>query len=115
VSEKREAGEVTGFEWLRRDRAREVEEPVGETTVPGLPRIGAPPKRRKRKKTGKRSNPDYEQASAYVRKKVYRRVKQALLAQEGKVEYSALVESLLVRWLDEVGWPLEDEEEEASF
>lgn len=100
----------SGFGWLRERRRPAEEGTAGE--VVGVPGVSdAPPRRRRRKKTGKRSNPEYEQASAYVQRRVYRRVKQALLAQEGKVEYSALVEALLIRWLEEVGWPLEDEDD----
>lgn len=109
MSEDREQG---GFGWLARRQQREPD-PVdeageGSRTVPGMPAAST---RRRRRKTGKRSNPHYEQASAYVRRTVYRRVKQALLAQEGQVQYSDLVESLLLRWLDEVGWSLDEEEE----
>jgi hypothetical protein len=46
-------------------------------------------------------------AGARIRKDVRRRVEQALADPEvGEgTNYSLLVESLLVRWLDEVGYP----------
>lgn len=48
---------------------------------------------------GKRSNPDFEQTTVYIRKETHRAVKIALL-QEGKgQEFSELVESLLSTWL----------------
>ncbi len=48
---------------------------------------------------GKRSDPDYEQTTAYIRKQTHLGVKIALL-QEGKGrEYSELVEELLAEWL----------------
>jgi hypothetical protein len=100
------------FGWLR-ERRRSGGEGTQNTTDFEVPGIGtAPPSapRRRRKKTGKRSNPEYEQASAYVRKKVRRRVTQALAAQEPRVDYSQLVEALLIRWLEEVGYPLEGED-----
>lgn len=111
MSEEREQG---GFGWLKERRRSAGERPGGGADVVGIPGVeGAPTgrRRRRRQKTGKRSNPDYEQASAYVRRKVRRRVTLALAAQEQKVDYSQLVEALLVRWLEEAGYPLEDENE----
>lgn len=47
---------------------------------------------------GKRSNDEYRQVSAYVRKDTHRRVKMALLEEDR--EFSELVEELLNDWLD---------------
>ncbi len=47
---------------------------------------------------GKRSDSDYRQVSAYVRRDTYRRVKLALL--EENREFSELVEELLQHWLE---------------
>jgi hypothetical protein len=48
---------------------------------------------------GKRSDPDFEQVTAYIRKHTHQGVKIALL-QEGKgQEFSELVEGLLAKWL----------------
>ena len=48
---------------------------------------------------GKRSDPDFEQITAYIRKQTHHGVKIALL-QEGKgQEFSELVEGLLAKWL----------------
>jgi hypothetical protein len=46
---------------------------------------------------GKRSDSDYRQVSAYVRRDTYQRVKLALLEEER--EFSELVEELLQHWL----------------
>ncbi len=46
---------------------------------------------------GKRSDDDYRQVSAYIRKDTHRRVKIALLQEER--EFSELVEELLSDWL----------------
>ncbi len=46
---------------------------------------------------GRRSDPAYKQANAYLPKDLHQEVKVELL-KEGK-EYSVLVEELLVRWL----------------
>lgn len=82
----------------------------------------APPARRSRQKTGKRSNPDYKLAPAYVREEMHDRamqslrdpeIKKALLGEleewgvvhkSGKPSYSDLVELLLVQWMERVGW-----------
>lgn len=87
----------------------------------------APPARRSRQKTGKRSNPDYKLAPAYVREEMHDRVMQALrdpaLKDEllgelkewgvahkaGKPSYSDLVELLLVQWMERTGWHDEGE------
>ncbi len=48
---------------------------------------------------GKRSNADYRQVSAYIRKDTHRRVKMALLEEDR--EFSELVAELLENWLAE--------------
>lgn len=87
----------------------------------------APPARRSRQKTGKRSNPDYKLAPAYVREEMHDRVMQALrdpgvkdellgelkewgvAHKAGKPSYSDLVELLLVQWMERTGWHEEAE------
>jgi hypothetical protein len=54
------------------------------------PRRGRPP--------GKRSHPDFEQITAYIRKDTHHAVKIRLL-QNGRQEFSELVEELLGQWL----------------
>lgn len=65
-------------------------------------------KRRNRAKTGKRSNPDYVMAGAHIHRDVRYRVEKALVSAKEpgkkKPEYSELVEGLLRRWLDEIGY-----------
>lgn len=56
-------------------------------------------KKPKTKTRGKRSDPDYEQVSAYIRKETYRKVKISLLEAEEKQDFSDLVEALLSDWL----------------
>lgn len=78
-----------------------------------VPGANSRPKRtRNRAKTGKRSNPNYVMAGAYVERGVREQVDRALAEMRTpggkKVEYSDLVQSLLVRWLEEVGHPLEE-------
>ncbi len=49
-------------------------------------------------RAGKRSNDEYRQISAYIRKDTHRRVKIALLEEDR--EFSELVEELLSEWLE---------------
>jgi hypothetical protein len=79
--------------------------------IPGATR-GAT-RRRNRPKNPKalRNDPGRMMAGARIRRDVRRRVDQALadpvVSEGGKTNYSLLVEALLVRWLEEVGYPLE--------
>lgn len=102
MSENR--GETGGaFDWLGAG-GRRAAEPEQETFAPR-----APARRRQTGRGGKAKNPNYHQASAYVRKDVYRRVRQALVSgEEDGPDYSTLVESLLIDWLEENGWEVDD-------
>lgn len=117
--EGRREGNMANALRTRRRRAPEVPSAQRPPT--------SPTGRRNRKKTGKRSNPDYMLASAFVHRAVYERVRQALLSgdvkrevlldlaergvlhQAGKPLYSDLVEMLLREWLEGVGWDLDEE------
>lgn len=50
---------------------------------------------------GKRSNAEFQQVTAYVRRDTYRRVSMKLLDRESKGEFSGLIEELLQKWLKE--------------
>ena len=83
--------------------------------VPGIGRGGMRERRRRnRPKNPKalRNDPERMMAGARIKRDVRRRVDQALadpaVVGEGGTNYSLLVESLLVRWLGEVGYPLEE-------
>lgn len=52
-----------------------------------------------RPKTGKRSNDDYRQVSAWVRKDTYTRVQDRLYVKEDRREFSDLLQTLLEDWL----------------
>ncbi len=56
------------------------------------------PRKKAEPVAGRRANPDYCQANAYVLKSVRRSVDRALLDLDG-MDYSTLVEELLVKWL----------------
>jgi hypothetical protein len=82
---------------------------VGVGAHAGVPGVA---RRRNRPKdpNALRNDPGRMMAGARIRRDVRRRVDQALADQavvgEGGTNYSLLVESLLLRWLDEVGYPV---------
>lgn len=104
--------ESEAFSWLdtpmsgqpRRGPIEDGEALGASARIPGVGQGRA--RRRNRAKTGKRSDPNYVMAGAYIERGVRERVDNALvnLRQPGekKPEYSDLVQSLLVRWLQEV-------------
>ncbi len=57
------------------------------------------PKQKLGRPKGKRSDPDYEQVTAYVKKETYTATKIALLSEGNKQEFSQLVQELLEQWL----------------
>lgn len=90
-----------------------VDPPAG---VPGVSRVTPGVTRRRRRNRAKnpkalRNDPERMMAGARIRRDVRRRVDQALadpaVSDGAKTNYSLLVEALLVRWLEEVGYPLE--------
>lgn len=99
---------------------REQEErrarPLG--VVPGVAGVRSGPGRgrsgRPRDPGALRNDPARMMAGARIRRDVRRRVDQALadpaFSGDGKTNYSLLVEGLLVRWLDEVGYPMGEAE-----
>ena len=96
---------------LTRSPAPEPTDPRGGLP-PGLPGVGGRRKRNRPKNPeALRNDPARMMAGARIRKDVRRRVDQALadpaVSGEAKTNYSLLVEGLLVRWLDEVGYPLD--------
>jgi len=56
---------------------------------------------RRGRPNGKRSNAEFQQVTAYVRRDTYRRVSIKLLDRENKGEFSELIEELLQKWLEE--------------
>lgn len=83
---------------------QEVENHTQETEIQitQQPEVVQQPSRRGRPKA-KRSDPDYEQVTAYIRKNTHTAVKIELLknSQNGeKREFSELVQDLLEQWLN---------------
>ncbi|MUG92750.1 hypothetical protein F7734_09930 [Scytonema sp. UIC 10036] len=56
---------------------------------------------KKTKPPGKRSHPDFEQVSAYIRKDTHKKVKMKLLSDGNNKDFSDLVEQLLSDWVQQ--------------
>ncbi len=68
---------------------------------PPSPAPGDPPKRRPPgRPPGKKSDPSFEQITAYVPRELYGRVRSSLWNDHGRKEFSALVAELLTEWLE---------------
>ncbi|MFG6100576.1 hypothetical protein SPB21_35385 [Leptothoe sp. ISB3NOV94-8A] len=64
---------------------------------PETKKVEEPPAQRKRKKTGKRSDPNYIQVGAYIPKTLNEDVKIKLVRHEG--DFSDLITELLEKWV----------------
>jgi hypothetical protein len=53
------------------------------------------------KGSGKRSDPDYVQISAYIRKETHRLAKRKLLEEDSEQDLSDVIEELLSNWVSE--------------
>jgi hypothetical protein len=80
-----------------KDRKPEGE---AEEAAPPSPAPALPPAPKKRgRPSGKRSDADYVQVTAYIHKDTHRDVKIALLKSGGEKDFSELVDDLLAEWL----------------
>ena len=76
----------------RRDTASSHDKStLSDTETTAMPQVGRP--------AGKRSDPEFEQVTAYVRKRTHYAVKLALLKEGRSRQFSDLVEQLLTSWL----------------
>lgn len=70
---------------------------------PSLPASSTPvttaPGRGRGRPRAKRSDPDFEQVTAYIRRNTHRQIKIALLQESEESDFSELVEKLLSDWL----------------
>ncbi len=55
----------------------------------------------KTKGSGKRSDPDYVQISAYIRKETHREAKRKLLEEDSERDLSDVIEELLRNWVSD--------------
>ena len=79
-------------------KGKESEPEELEAKQPQLVEDVEQPLKRGRPK-GKRSHPDYEQVTAYIRKDTHRSAKIALLREGEEREFSELIQELLEEWL----------------
>jgi hypothetical protein len=56
-------------------------------------------RQRGRPATGKRSDPNFEQVTVYLRRQTHLDIKRALLGRDDRLDFSDLVEELLQEWL----------------
>lgn len=70
--------------------------PKTETTEPD-----SSVEKKRTRKLGKRSDPDFTQAPAFIRKTTYQQVKIKLITDPNFKDYSELVEALLAKWLED--------------
>src|SRR4051794_8391135 len=73
--------------------------PAGEPPPPAPPHEDAP--RGRGRPRGKRSDPAFEQVSAYIPRELYGRVRAALWQDPARPEFSALITELLAAWLED--------------
>ena len=75
---------------------RKTENPeMGSEAPPILEKV---PSRGRGRPPGKRTNPDYQQVTVYLPRALHDQVKIKLI-QEGRKEFSELVENLLINWV----------------
>lgn len=76
-------------------------EPEKQELEVNTPQLVAEPKQpsKRGRPKGKRSHPDYEQVTAYIRKDTHRAAKIALLSEGEEREFSELIQDLLEHWL----------------
>ena len=94
---------MTRFDKLMQQRSKDVSavpEPEAVQAPESMEEAIAPPAATpKRKKRGKRGDPNFTQVTAYIRKETHRQVKLALLQEGSDREFSELVENLLAEYL----------------
>lgn len=83
-----------------REPEPEPEKPSQDSVVyQPSPVAESQPSQKRGRPKGKRSHPDYEQVTAYIRKDTHRAAKIALLSEGEEREFSELIQELLEHWL----------------
>jgi hypothetical protein len=77
-----------------------IVEPQLEQTVPAVAQSQPEPAKKMDRPSGKRSDPNYTQVTAYIRSQTHRDVKVALLINGEGQEFSELIDTLLLEWLN---------------
>ncbi len=84
---------MSKFDGIRGIRRERTQKPAPE----GKDDKEEAPARKRGRPKGKRSNPDFTQVTAYMRKDTYKNAQKALLDEDE--EFSELVEDLVSKWL----------------
>ena len=87
---------------LNRAKQRDTETPSEEPNEPAPPSpapVDPPPAKKRGRPSGKRSDAEYVQTTAYIHKDTHRDIKIALLKLGSNQDFSELVDSLLAKWL----------------
>jgi hypothetical protein len=86
------------FDAVLRQRRTTPSEQASSTETPQA--IQTNVSRGRRRPPGKRTNPDYQQVTAYITRALHDQAKIALI-QEGRKEFSELIEDLLANWMNQ--------------
>ena len=70
-----------------------------EEALPSPAPASAPAAKKRGRPSGKRSDDDFVQVTAYIQKDTHRDVKIALLKSGSDLDFSELVDNLLAKWL----------------
>ena len=98
---------MSKFEGIRRARQPDTQPPDNPSTQksdsPEIqpPELSGTRQPRKGRPRGKRSDPSFEQVTAYIPKELYRRVKVRILESGRDQDFSEVVADLLGEWLGE--------------
>jgi hypothetical protein len=84
---------------MEQAKGRTAETPAEEPPPPSPALPAAAPAKKRGRPSGKRSDPDCVQVTAYIHKDTHRDVKIALLKSGDGKDFSELVDSLLAGWL----------------
>jgi len=92
---------MSKFSDLAKARRESKDAPVEmpDTTVVNPIELPVETQPRKGRPKGKRSDPEFEQVTAYIRRETYRNIKIKLLQEGSDREFSELLEDLLTEYL----------------
>ena len=87
---------LKGSKASKKNKVEEVKSPTPAVAIPENEIVNTP---KKRKSTGKRTDPAYKQVGAYIKKDTYLQIQKLLLDKPDK-DFSDLVQGLLSDYLD---------------
>ena len=84
---------------LQQAKDRTPESPADAPLSPPPAPLAPPSAKKRGRPSGKRSDADYTQITAYIQRETHRDVKIALLKSGNGLDFSELIDSLLAEWL----------------